>query len=326
MKILGVQVKWWHPKIREFQVKWWHIALVILAAVILASPLGIVLPSTFHKNENKNTQCPPRASQRGALPSKVPEATAPTVLEPTPDSKTLTWSFDGDRSQTYWDVVITATPPLVSADPRQIEITPSRIVRTDHHRAFKKPLTFTRPTIGAGGKKIRFQVCADPEGIEAGTYTGLIDVDGVGNVTGTSLIVSVTSRSMLWFGIGLWVVFGVILAGLTLKSVGDYQRALRGMTDEKFHWWRAITYIWRTEDLRIVSTLIGITTALISFAVLYNGDHTWGTDVWKSILAAAQGAFAAVGAQAVVDGFRGGGQQQAPESDESSSGRVTAAP
>src|SRR5262249_49709773 len=202
----------------------------------------------------------------------------------------------------------------------------SRVVRTDNHTAFKKPLAFSRPQITAGGKRVLFTVCADPDGIEAGTYSGVIGVDAPGNVTGTSLLVSVTARSQYWFGIGLWVVFVVIVAGLTLKSIADYQRALRGTSDKAFSWWRAVTYVWRGEDLRIVTTLIGIVTALISYSVLYNGDHTWGTDAWKSLLAAAQGAFAAVGAQGVLDGFRGGGQQQAPESHATSSAAVTSDP
>jgi hypothetical protein len=311
-------------EVRGFRVRRRHVALGILVLLVLCSPLAIVLPSALHTNHG--TSCGPKSRQAKPRSGPVSKATTHTVLTASDDSKTLTWSFDGDRNPTYWDVVITASPALESTDPRQIVITPSRIVRTDDHEAFKKPLTATAPTIRAGGKKVLFRVCADPEGLQAGTYTGLIDVDGAGDVTGTSLVVSVTARSGFWFGIGLWVVFGVIVVGLTFKSIADYQRALRGMENKTFSWWRAVTYIWRSEDLRILSTLIGIGTALISYAVLYNGDHTWGTDVWKSILAAAQGAFAAVGAQGVIDGFRGGGQQQAPESDATSSARVTSAP
>jgi hypothetical protein len=308
--------------VKGFQLKRRHIALAILAAIILLSPIGIVLPSALHTNASG--QCGNSAGAPGRSGST--NTTTHTVLEPSAQSKTLSWSFDGNRSPTYWDVVITATPPLQTADASQIEITPSRIVRTDNHEAFKKALTFSRPTIKAGGKKILFRVCADPEGIQAGTFSGVIDVDAPGDVTGTSLLVSVTARSQFWFGLGLWVVFGVILAGLTLKSIADYQRALRGTKDKKFSWWRAVTYVWRGEDLRILATLIGIVTALISYSVLYNGDHMWGTDAWKSLLAAAQGAFAAVGAQGVLDGFRGGGQQQAPETHPTSSAAVDSKP
>jgi hypothetical protein len=312
-------------RVRAFEVRRWHVALAILAAVILLSPFGIVLPSAFHKNGSG--QCDAGSSDAGTSGrSGSRSTTTHTVLEPSAQSKMLNWSFDGNRSPTYWDVVLTATPALPTADPGQIDITPSRVVRTDNHEAFKKGLTFSRPTIKAGGKKILFRVCADPEGIQAGTYNGVIDVDAAGDVTGTSLLVSVTARSQFWFGVGLWVVFGVILAGLTLKSIADYQRALRGTDDKKFVWWRAVTYVWRGEDLRILSTLIGIVTALISYSILYNGDHTWGTDAWKSLLAAAQGAFAAIGAQGVLDGFRGGAQQQAPESHATSSAQVKSDP
>ncbi len=310
-------------KVRGFEVRKRHWALGAVVLLILLTPLAIVLPAAFHTNSR--TQCQPGSAQ-SPTGAKPPPVTTKTVLEPSADSKTLTWSFDGDRKPTYWDVVLTATPPLPSDDPRQLEITPSRIVRSDHHEAFRKALTFTTPLIRAGGKKISFKLCADPEKVSAGTYTGSIDIDGAGNVTGTSLALSVTARSSFWFGIGLWVVFGVVIFGLTLKSIADYQRALRGTKGKTFNWWRAVTYIWRGEDLRIVATLIGIGTALLSYAVLFNGDHIWGQDAWKSILAAAQGAFAAVGAQGVLDGFRGGGQQQAPETDSTTSAQVTSDP
>jgi len=308
---------------RSFKLKWWHVAIAVVAVITLLSPLAVVLPSALHKN----AEAPCTISSSGSTGTQSPPAaTAHTVLEPSAESKTLGWSFDGNRSETYWNVLITATPALRVIDARRIEITPSRVVRTDNHEALTKPLTFSPPVLKAGGKKILFKVCANPDGIQAGTYNGTIDVDAPGDVTGTSLLVSVTARSQFWFGIGLWVVFGVILAGLTLKSIADYQRALRGTNDKEFDWWRAVTYVWRSEDLRIVSTLIGIVTALIAYSILYNGDHTWGTDAWKSLLAAAQGAFAAVGAQGVLDGFRGGGQQQAPESHKTSSAEVTSDP
>jgi hypothetical protein len=41
---------------------------------------------------------------------------------PTPDSKSLSWEFDGDRAETYWDVVIQANPPLTAVDPSEIEV------------------------------------------------------------------------------------------------------------------------------------------------------------------------------------------------------------
>jgi hypothetical protein len=311
-------------QLRSFKVKARHIALALLVLAIFLAPLAIVLPTALHHNADATCKVDRPPTGSAAAPPAV--AGGKTVLEPTAESKTLNWSFDGNRSPTYWDVVITANPPLGNRDATPIELSASRVVRTDNHRAFKRALAFSQPQIKAGGKKILFRVCADPEGIEAGTYSGVIDIDAAGDVTGTSLLVSVTARSQFWFGVGLWIVFAVLFAGLTLKSIADYQRALRGTTDKKFNWWRAVTYIWRGEDLRIVSTLIGIVTALISYSILYNGDHTWGTDAWKSLLAASQGAFAAVGAQGALDGFRGGGQQQAPETHDTSSAQVDSAP
>src|SRR6266540_1991675 len=112
-------------RVKAFEVRWWHIALAILAAIILLSPFGIVLPSALHKNASGQCGGSPGAGTSGRSGSA--NTTTHTVLEPSAQSETLNWSFDGNRSPTYWDVVITATPALQTADASQIDITPSRI-------------------------------------------------------------------------------------------------------------------------------------------------------------------------------------------------------
>lgn len=287
-----------------------RVTRVAIAAISLLTATVVVTPAVAARESN----CALTSTATRRAPTPSTGGTSKSALVPTPESKSLKWEFDGDRAETYWDVVIQASPPLVGIDPAEIDVTPGRMVRDDNHTAFRRTLTFTPPKISSNGKRITFRLCADPHEIEAGTYRTTVSVDGPGTISGTSLNVSVTARDAWWFLGSLMIVALVILAGLELKSVADYQRAIKGTKTAtgqapSFTKRDALLYIWRFQELRLVSTLVGIGSAFITVTVLYNNDHTWGEDVFKSILAAAQAAFVAVGAQGVLDGLRGTSQE-----------------
>jgi hypothetical protein len=288
---------------------------IFSAAMLAAFAILLILSAEPAAGASKN--CAAGQTSSGSAtqtPSPTTGQASKSALVPTPESKSLKWEFDGDRDETYWDVVIQANPPLSGIDPSEIDVTPGRMVRDDDHTAFKRPLLFTPPKISSNGKRVTFRLCADPRGIEAGTYKATVSVDGPGTVTGTTLDVSVTARSKWWFVGSLVIILGVVFVGLELKSIADYQRDIKGKKTPhgepvKFKARDAVRYIWSWDELRVVTALIGIVTALISVTVLYNKDHTWGADWFTSILAGAQAAFVAVGAQGVLDGLRGAGSE-----------------
>jgi hypothetical protein len=287
---------------------------LLRAAVSAAFAAALMLSAEPASAASKNCALGQSSSGSSQTPSPQTGEASKSSLVPNTNSKSLKWTFDGDRDETYWDVVIQANPPLTGIDPSEIDITPSRMVRSDNHTAFKRPLIFTAPKISSNGKRITFRLCADPHGIEAGTYKATVDVDGPGTITGTSLDVSVTARDLKWFGLSLIIIAVVVAAGLELKSIADYQRDIKGRKDNngnpvKFKLKDALFYIWSWDQLRVLTSVAGIVSAFIAVAVLYNKDHTWGEDVFKSIFAGAQAAFVAVGAQGVLDGLRGAGSQ-----------------
>jgi hypothetical protein len=283
---------------------------VLIAAVSLLP--GALAVAPLATANDSNCALTSSGSHNPATPNTG--GASKSALVPTPESQALKWEFDGDRNETYWDIVLQASPPLAGIDPAEIDVTPGRMAREDNHTAFRRPLTFTPPKISSNGKRVTFRICADPHGIEAGTYKATVNVDGPGTITGVSLDVSVTARDAIWFVWSLAIVAVVVALGIELKSVADYQRAIRGTKTSAgkatpFNWRDALLYIWRLQDLRFASTLVGIGSAFITVAVLYNKDHTWGEDVFKSVFAAAQAAIVAVGAQGVLDGLRGAGQE-----------------
>jgi hypothetical protein len=227
----------------------------------------------------------------------------PVVLEPTPASKKLTFRFDADRGEATRDVTIKATPPLTGTRAGEIEITASPLVREDQHATFRRP-KFTMPRISRDGERITFTVCADPSGIQAGSYSGSLFVDGPANVTGASIDISATARSLEFFLGGLVLALLAAAAGLTLKGVADYRKELDG-TNKRFKWPKALSYVWTLQELRLIFSLAGIVIAGIAAATVYNKNLTWGADWFVDGLALASAAIAAVGTQGVLDGLRG---------------------
>lgn len=246
--------------------------------------------------------CAPKP-ESGITRAKGKRPVKTVVLTPADDSKKLTWRFDADRGEKSWDVVIIAKPPLTGIKSSEIEVRSRQLVREDQHASFPRP-TITPPQVSRDGERITFTVCANPEGIQAGAYSGSLLVDGPEEVTGTTIDIAVTARSSGWFSIGLGIAALAVLGGLTLKSVADFQRDRKG-TSQEWDLKKAVLYIWRAEDGRVLTTIGGIVAAGVSVLLIYNKDTTWGDDYFVDLLAVAQAAIAAVGAQGILDGLRG---------------------
>jgi hypothetical protein len=76
------------------------------------SRLGLILSADPAAAASKN--CAAGQTSSGSAtqtPSPTTGQASKSALVPTPESKSLRWEFDGDRDETYWDVVIQANPP-----------------------------------------------------------------------------------------------------------------------------------------------------------------------------------------------------------------------
>lgn len=221
------------------------------------------------------------------------------------DPQQLTWTFDANRGMIALPVVVEATPPLTGSAASDIQITPAAtLMRDDRSRVFPRKATHTSPKISRHGERITFSICIDPAGAHPGRYTAAFFVDGAENVSGTTLEISVTTRSKEWFITGSLVALLAVIGVLTMKGVSDYRKELSG-TGRKFRWREAVWYIWNPAEGRLLTSLVGVVTAALVAFGLYNSDRTWGDDWYTDIVALVGAAFTAVGAQGVLDGIRG---------------------
>jgi len=167
-------------------------------------------------------------------------------------------------------------------------------------------LTHTTPTITGDGSTIFFDLCLDSHNVQAGKYTGFVKVGGrAATVAPTTISVVATARSFYWFIPGAFAMLAAVLIVLTLKGVADYQRELKG-SGQEFNPRTALTYIWQWKEGRLITSLVGVGTATFVGFGIYNTDTTWGDDSYQDSVALVSAAIAAVGAQGILDGLRGG--------------------
>jgi hypothetical protein len=284
-------------------------AIVIViagAAAVVALALGVAKLATeatsrvgsgSGANACENSSGARAHPVHGSFPSKT------VVL--TPAIKDIKWAFDASRGAVAVPIVIGASPPLTGLAPAEIEVLPSSLVRADNHARFPKVPSFSEPQISGNGEQITFELCLDPTSVQAGSYAGSVFVDvGRANVAGTTIAVHVTARSPGWFALGFVFMLVAIAVVLTLKGVADYRRSIEG-TSTTFNLGNALGYIWSPQDLRVVTSLVGIGAAIFVGLRIYNTDHTWGDDAYQDSVALVAAAIAAVGAQGIFDGLLG---------------------
>lgn len=278
--------------------------LVVVALVVGTVELGRYAASALDRNGSAaecQTEGAVGSRARGALPM------AKVVL--TPKSQEVTWAFDASRGRVPVPIVITASPPLTGLPPAGIEVITTPLLRADNHEQLPNKAT-SSTRISRNGERLFIEICVDPRGATAGRYAGSVFVGtGRPNVAGTSVDLVVTTRSPGYFGLGMFFMLVAIVVVLTLKGIADYRRAIAGTQTDgqptEFRWRQAAFYIWSRDELRFISSLIGVGTAIFVGFRIYNTDRVWGDDAYQDSVALIAAAIAAVGAQGIFDGFLG---------------------
>lgn len=284
------------------------VILVVLVLLVFSLFVGILRMGRAVVSELEDRDGSPAASQcvetkPGAI-RPGPTPAKPVAL--TPESQSITFKFDAHRGLLRLPVAITADPSLTGIDPSELYVSTRQLEREDHHTTFPNQLTHTTPTITGDGSTILFDLCLDSHGVQAGKYTGFVKVGGrAATVAPTTISVVATARSFYWFIPGAFAMLAAVLIVLTLKGVADYQRELKG-SSQKFEPRTALTYIWQWKEGRLITSLVGVGTATFVGFGIYNTDTTWGDDSYQDSVALVSAAIAAVGAQGILDGLRGG--------------------
>jgi hypothetical protein len=282
------------------------IGLTLVLLIVGTITIGEWAISTLNASEaSASAACPGGgAPQDGAIPRTGAAMPEPKIVL-TPDRQELTWAFGASREAISLPVLIHASPRLPSE--AQIAVSPARIrlLRDDDSEIFPNTVTHTEPAISRNGDRITFDVCIDPDGVRPGKYAGQLFVDGPPEVTAATISIVVTARSLSWLVVGILAALAAVCGVLTLKGVADYKKELKDAKPPKaFEWRQALKYIWRLEDGRVLSSLVGVGTAAFVAVKLYHGDEAFGDDWFTDVITLASAAIAAVGAQSVLDGFR----------------------
>jgi hypothetical protein len=282
------------------------IVVTLLLLIVGTVTIGAWANAALNENEaSASAACPDGdTAQEGAIP-RTAGAVPEEKIVLTPDRQELTWTFGASREAISLPVLIHASPQLPS--DAQIDVSPARIrlVRDDDSEVFPNTVTHTEPAISRNGDRITFDVCIDPEGVRPGKYAGKFFVDGPPEVTAATISIAVTARSLSWLVVGILAALAAVCGVLTLKGVADYKKELKDAKPPKaFEWRSALKYIWRLEDGRVLSSLVGVGTAAFVAVKLYHGDAAFGDDWFTDVITLASAAIAAVGAQSVLDGFR----------------------
>jgi hypothetical protein len=235
-------------------------------------------PAGKAAEEGEPAQCTrsssPAAPQPGAplfTPVKL-EAEEPAAI-----------NLSGDD---FEEVEVKVEPPLPDRiGPQQISLyTPKRLRRSNNELGtahIDKP-TFSEPEISDGGSRIVFAVCIDDESIDAGTYTGQVQIGGPLGSTRTAATITVNKKDsgLFWFGVAVALLIAVVLS---------YLRALKVAKDklpesDTEPWKKAWAATWRDPWLA-VSTVGGLVVAFVGMWQIFAKDPAWGASGMSSFFA-----------------------------------------
>jgi hypothetical protein len=255
----------------------------------LAAPHGKACTRpTQTKGSHKSTPLPPLTTA------------VPVTLTPVPAS--LSWNFGQARDCRTLQVLLTSSRPL---SPHRLHVHADRLVRTDSGAAFQHAVVITQPHRIFGARTtFLLNVSLDPNGAPPGEYDGLIRIGGK-QLSAISIPVKVTQKDRLWKALIPAVL--AALGGVLIKTFHDDKLVRTATSPEGITTTDGFTWVGYRNHLlsfaTLVSAIIGVSAALLTLVGLYSNNPTFGADYGgRDLVAVLSAAFAAVGAQAVLQG------------------------
>lgn len=228
------------------------------------------------------------------------------AAEPSSQSKVRNLGADRDPESVIF--TITATPALPDGVENRINLVADTIVRTGQESAetvtFPDPL-FSRLEVSPNRQRIRFRVCLNPPNdLPAGSYTGVVDIEGPVGLEATAVTVTLNARNGLLFLIGAFLTLVLAFATLTYKSASDRRTKTieKATTDaEKRNaqaWKPAFEHTFRDVGWWF-ATVAALATSFGALFALYRDNPAWGGEDWGAVAALIGTGLAAVGAKAI---------------------------
>jgi hypothetical protein len=275
--------------------------IVLAAVAILISRIG-----TSESPDANAGRCP---LKNAAVKVGGAAVEPPLKLQPAPNSQSRTINFDVNRDTKLASFTVTAEPALPEKLEGRFGLVADAMVRTGNEKAetvlFAEP-KFSELRISGDRKRIGFDVCLDPpDDIAAGSYTGVVTLDGPPGVESTAVTVTANTKNGSLFGIGLAV------TAVTAMFLLFYKEATRRRTDaiqragtDKTNKAKAEKWGEPTRDAVNFGWFVGTAIALAAmFGVLYalwESNPSWGDAGFVGSVVALIGAgMAAIGAKEI---------------------------
>lgn len=241
-----------------------------------------------------------------------------------PDVGAHVVNFAGSRDWQFVDVVLNAKPALPeSLQPSDIRLEVlRRFTRTSDglKTTSATPPTFTEPRISAGRDRITFTVCLNGHGLEAGSYSGNVLVEGPTGLAPTSISITANAKNSdlaFWGGLGVLSLafLFLVLRGAAARqakteekhakefaratSNSERQQAVDSQADEPEQLRKYLGGVFK--DLNWwVTSVVSLGLAASTIIGIYSANPAWGADTLGSIVSLVGPAFTAVGVQSVI--------------------------
>ena len=226
---------------------------------------------------------PGDCTRRAGEFTPAPAIKTPIALTPDPDAQVV--NFGGGRDQHEVDVVVNMKPALPqSVTPEQIDIdVPRRLRRVGDTLttvSARRP-TFTVPRFNPARSRMAFVACVPGEGLDAGSYAGLVTIEGPEGVGPTNFALTANAKDGLLFWVGSLV--ALVFAAILLL----YKETQK--TTEKW-----TTGFW------LLEFFVPLGLAFGAMYTAYSQSTSWGSDGIASVIALVGTAFAAAGLRSLI--------------------------
>jgi hypothetical protein len=249
---------------------------VLLLGLALALGAVVATPAVAAAAE-------PECTRRAGEFTPAPALKTPVALTLDPDAQVV--NFGGGRDQQEVDVVANMKPALPqSITPEQIDIdVPRRLRRVGDALttvSARRP-TFSLPRLNPARTRMAFVACVPGEGLEAGSYVGLVTIEGPEGVGPASLALTANAKDggLFWLGSLVALVVAAIL--LVYKET------------------QKTTTKW-TPGFWLLEFAIPLAVAFGAMYTAYSQTAAWGSDGIASVITLVGTAFAAAGLRSLI--------------------------
>ncbi len=258
-----------------------RIILPVVLAISFAIAPAQAVAKTLPLSAASDSQCS-RAS--GSVVDGAP--LAETInLSPEPRYAQVVVNFDTKRGLYKGTLIFSADKPLpASVKPENLMLFAEPMLRSGElleTSSFPDP-TFGEPKILSNRKRIEFKFCLDSTDLAPGKYSTTITLggpEGVNSAT-SSLVANLKA------GVAFWISWVIVLA-LAAAFMALQRRS--STTREKPDRW-----------MFVLSSLVSLGVAGVAMLKIYGSDPAWGASLVDASIALLGAAFAAIGAQNVL--------------------------